>query len=167
MGQLKLNDKLVVVAGTDSSTLKEALVGFCNMYNEQAVQAQLRVTPLSENEFAITFPSDISFEIYCYLVNYLRYPIDISWTADVTGWATTKNGDEWITEKTVNKKGMFFVPEDDNEHDNVYMTTSDNSGYKLSFGSNKEKELKGPLRQYQEPPVSISELHAKDHVDVR
>src|SRR5690606_39859468 len=51
------------------------LAGFCNMYNKESFQAQPRLYKLNESQFAITFPYDIKFEIYCYFVNYVHYPM--------------------------------------------------------------------------------------------
>ena len=164
----KQNDKLVLVKGVSYSDFKKVLTGFCNMYNKESYQAQPRLTKLSEREFAITFPYDIHFEIYCYFVNYIEYPMELKWTADVTGWTTTKSGDIWITEKSVNKKVMLFIPTDDTEHDNVYMTTSDNIGYILGFAKGEEKKLlETPKKMFVAPRLDISGLADKEFEDFK
>ena len=164
----KQNDKLVLVKGVSYSDIKKVLTGFCNMYNKESYQAQPRLTKLSEREFAITFPYDINFEIYCYFVNYLEYPMELQWTADVTGWTTPKSGEIWITEKSINKKVMLFIPTDDTEHDNVYMTTSDNIGYKLGFAMGEEKQLLDtPKKLFEAQRLDISELADKEFEDFK
>jgi hypothetical protein len=67
------------------------------MYNKEAYQALPRMIRLSEREFAIVFPHDIGFEIYCYFINYLVYPMELKWKPDVIAWATTKPGEELIS----------------------------------------------------------------------
>lgn len=164
----KQNDKLVLVKGVSYSDLKSVLTDLCNMYNKESYQAQPRLTKLSEREFAITFPYDINFEIYCYFVNYIEYPMELKWTADVIGWTTTKSGDIWITDKSINKKVMLFIPMDDTEHDNVYMTTSDNIGYKLGFAMGEEKQLLDtPKKLFVSPRLDISELADKEFEDFK
>jgi hypothetical protein len=162
----KQNNKLVVVKGVTHSDLKKVLTGFCNLYNQETIQAQPRLTKLTEQEFIITFPYDINFEIYCYLINYLVYPMDVDWTPDVRGWTTTTSGDPWITGRTVNKKVMLFIPTDDSEHDNVYLTTSDNIGYKLGFDMVEGTQLPDTLNKtYVEPHFDISRLTDREYED--
>jgi hypothetical protein len=139
--QTKQNDKLVLVKGTSQADFKHVLTGFCNMYNKENFQAQPRLTKLTEREFVITFPYNMDFEIFCYFINYIEYPMELTWSPDLTAWTTTKNSDTWITERSANKKAMLFIPTDDTEHDNVYMTTQDNIGYKLGFALGGEKQL--------------------------
>jgi len=159
----QLNDKLVIIKDVSYADLRSVLTGFCNMYNQDEYQAQPQVTKLSEKEFAITFPYDINFEIYCYFINFIKYPIDVKWDVDVIGWATPKKDDMWMTEKSINKKAMLFVPMDDTEYDNVYMTTVDNIGYKLSFAMNDgDKFLETPKKLFVIPRLEISELADKD-----
>jgi hypothetical protein len=166
--QTKQNDKLVIVKGISQSDLKHVLIGFCNMYNKESFQAQPRLTKLTEREFAITFPYDIDFEIFCYFVNYIEYPMELKWTPDVTAWTTTKSSDTWITEKSANKKVMLFIPKDDTEHDNVYMTTSDNIGYKLGFAMGEEKQLLDTSKKrYVQADLEISELTNKEYEDFK
>jgi hypothetical protein len=150
--QTKQNDKLIFVKGISHADLKRVLTGFCNMYNKESFQAQPRLTKLTEGEFAITFPYDIDFEIFCYFINYIEYPMELTWSPDLTAWTTTKSSDTWIMEKSANKKAMLFIPTDDTEHDNVYMTTQDNIGYKLGFALGEEKQLLDtPKKRYVQP----------------
>ena len=85
----KQNDKIVLIEGADHSDMKNVVTGFCNMYNEKNYKTLPRLLKLSERDFAIIFPYDIDFEIYCYFINYLNYPIEIKWDAKVTGWIPT------------------------------------------------------------------------------
>ena len=90
------------------------------------------------------------------------YPMDIKWTPNVIAWATTKQGDTWIKESAANKKVMLFVPEDDNEHDNVFLTTADNIGYKLGFAVGENfQPLDTPKKIFAAPTIDISNLTGK------
>lgn len=162
----KPNDKLVIVKDINYSDLKAVLTGLCNLYNKENYQVLARLIKIAETEFAITFPYDINFEIYCYFVNYIKYPKEVEWAADITGWATTKKDDSWIPEEISNKKIIIFVPEDDTEYDNVFMTTADNVGYKIGFGMNKAKQLQdSPKKIFVSPPVTIQDLLGKESDD--
>jgi hypothetical protein len=164
----KQNDKLVVIKGVSYSDLKGVITGFCNMYNKESFQARPRLTKFTEREFAITFPYDIDFEIFSYFINYIEYPMELQWAADVTAWATTKSSDTWITGKSANKHAMLFIPTDDTDHDNVYMTTQDNIGYKLGFAMGEEKQLLDtPKRRFVLPEIELSELVNREFEDFR
>jgi hypothetical protein len=162
------NDKLIIVEDIDQADLQKVLTGFCNMYNKENYQVLPRLTALNGKQFAISFPFDIDFEIYCYLINYLTYPMEMERIVDVTAWATTKSKDNWITEKITGKKAMLFIPEDDTEHDNVYLTTFDNTGYRIGFGLGDQKLLiDGPKKNYKIPPIEIANLETKKYTDFK
>jgi hypothetical protein len=166
--QQKQNDKLVMVKGINYEDLKRVLTGFCNVYNKEKYQALPRLTKLSESEFVITFPTDIDFEILCYFVNYIKYPVEIPSMADVLAWTTTKQGDAGIPRESLNKKIMLFISANDTEYDNVFMTNSDNVGYKLDFSMNpKKRALEMPEKPFISPPVELSELDAHEYEDFK
>lgn len=161
------NDKLILISNVNIDELKKALTGFCNAYNKNDYAALPRITTISPTSFAVTFPYDTDFATFCFAVNYLKYPIDIKWQSKVIGWVTTKEGDEWITEKTRNKKVMLFLAENDNEYDNVFMTTKDNIGYKLGFAMGEEKQLlQIPKEPYVEPTIKIESLSTLPYIDI-
>ena len=166
--QEKQNDKLVIVKDISYTDLQTILTCFCNMYNKERYQAQPRLTKITEREFAITFPFDIDFEIFCYFINYVQYPMGFDKAFNATGWTTTKRGDNWITEKSANKKAMLFIPSDDTDHDNVFMTTVDNIGFKLGFAMGEEKQLlDGPKKKFSPPTIDILELADKEHEEFK
>ncbi len=162
------NDKLVVVNNITSSEIERILIGFCNIYNKENYQAQPRLYKTDNTSFTITFPYDIEFEIFCYFVNYVRYPMGFNKSFEVTGWTTTKSGQTWITEKSANKRVMLFIPTEDTEYDNVYMTTEDNIGYKLGFAIGEEKQLlKRPLKKFVKSGIDILDLKEKEYKDYK
>lgn len=164
--QENANDKLVIINNISKAEMDSILTGFCNMYNKEMLQAQPRLHKLNERQFAITFPFDIEFEIYCYFVNYVHYPMGFDKSFSVTAWETTKQANGWIAENTANKKVMLFIPEDDNEHDNVFLTTEDNIGYKLGFAMGEEKQLlQTPKKTYFAPTIDIETLTEEDAQD--
>ncbi len=162
------NDKLVIVEDISENDIKKIIREFCNSYNKETYQAIPRLTKLSDRKFAMTFPFDINFETYCFLINYINYPMGFDKQFKTIGWATTKPTDIWITEKSVNKNVMLFVSDLDTEYDNVFLTTSDNIGYKLGFAMGEEKQLLNrPEKNYVKPPININELETKEYTDFK
>jgi hypothetical protein len=159
------NDKLVLISAISETEIKKILTDFCASYNQEKVQAHLRLTKIKADEFVISFPQNIDFEIYCYLINYLNYPAGFNKTFKPFGYTTTKRSDNWITEETANKYVMLYVSDHDTEYDNVSMTTSENIGYKLSFDhshTSKNQLLDAPEKNYTPPSVSLNQLKLKE-----
>jgi hypothetical protein len=164
----KENDKLIVIRNVNQEDVKKALTAFCNIYNKDSFVALPRLVTLSSDSFAIIFPYDTDFATFCFAVNYVKYPIDIKWQSQVTAWVTTKEGDDWITDKSKNKKVMLFLSDDDKEYDNVFMTTQDNIGYKLGFAAGEEKQLlQTPKKIYKAPTIQIKSLDGLPFVDIK
>ena len=162
------NDKLVISNNITFEEIEKILTGFCNMYNQESYVALPRLYKINERQFAITFPYDIEFTIFCFFVNYVHYPMGFKKSFEVTGWTTTKSGESWITEKSANKKVMLFIPHDDTEYDNVYLTTEDNIGYKLGFAVGHEKQLLDfPKQYFVKPQIEIEELTEKDYTNYK
>jgi hypothetical protein len=162
------NDKIIVVNNVNHEDIRKALTEFCNIYNKKDYAATPRLWQLSTDSFAITFPYDVDFATYCFAVNFLKYPIDIKWQAQVRAWATTKAGDDWITDQSINKKVMLFLAADDKEYDNVFLTTQDNTGYKLGFAGGKATQLlSSPKESFITPSVSVASLSTQTHEDFK
>lgn len=152
------NDRVIVVNNVNRADISSALTKFCNLYNQSSYAALPRLTEISSTSFVVTFPYGVDFVTFCFAVNFLKYPADIKWNSDVKAWTTTQNNDEWITDKIAGKKVMLYLADNDNEYDNVFLTSIDNIGYKLDFAG-KQKELPGlPPKLYSAPAVDIDSL---------
>ena len=161
------NDKIVLIENIKLSDLKSAIQKFCNNYNQENLTALPLLTILSENKFVVTFPYDTDFVTYCYFVNYMYYPNDIFYKPTIKAWTSTKQNDDWMTNEIVNKKVMLFIPSDDKDYDNVYLTTSENIGYKMGFAMGEEKQkLNNPRQTYVEP-INFEELKGREEIQYK
>ena len=161
------NDKVVLVENVKLEDLKNAIQKFCNNYNQENLTALPLLTILSENKFAVTFPYDTDFATFCFFVNYMYYPNDIFYKPTIKAWTSTKQNDDWMTKEIVNKNVMLFIPNDDKDYDNVYLTTSDNIGYKMGFAMGEEKQkLNKPIQTYIQP-LKFEELNGKEQIQYK
>ena len=162
------NDKLVVVNHVKLEELKLAIKQFCNLYNQQSYKALPSLTIIADREFVITFPYDIEFEIFCYFVNYLHYPHDIFYQPNIRAWTTTSENDEWMKADIIGKCVMLYIPEDDQQHDNVHLTSSDNIGYKITFakvmGEENQRQDK-PSVSFQKPTRDLNSLSSNETLE--
>jgi len=162
-----VNDKLIVIQGEDIAQVRLAVGKFFEAYKLKADGISMRLTDLGANKVAVAFPFDIGFDPFCFAVNFLKYPIDMQWAAQITGWATPRIGDAWITPEIAGEQVMFYLPEHDTEYDMVLMTTPQNVPYKLGFSKNKAKQLPGfPEQAYHKPPFSLENIAGLPFEDI-
>jgi len=163
------NDKLVLVKNLKLDYLKQAIEQFCNMYNQETYSALPRLFIL-DNQYVITFPYNIDFERLCFFINYLENAYEVGLQPDykpvVKAWCSTKYGDAWMKDSIVNKKVMIYIPEWDEEHDNVYLVTQENLGFKMGFANGEaSQKLDRPLVNYENNPIEINSLKNKEIID--
>ena len=150
------NDKIVFIQNENLDDVQKGIQQFCNAYNQEKYIALPRLY-IFEKEYAITFPYNISFMHFCFFVNYMRFSQKPPHKVDVTAWCSINSNDEWTNNDIVNKKVMLFVPEWDEEYDNVYLTTNDNIGYKMGFADGHENEkINKPVLIYFEKNIDLS-----------
>lgn len=158
----KSNNKIVIVKNLKIEYLKKAIQQFIDLNKKSKYVIKPKVTILNDH-FVITFPYDIEFETLCYFINYLEYAHDLSLKPDykpeIFGWYKTKNGDKWMTNDIINKEVLLFIPETDDEYDNVYITTQDNLGFKMGFALGYAHEkLEKPAISFIKRPIHKSDL---------
>lgn len=165
------NDKLILVRKLKLDYLKKAIIQFCNIYNQEAFIALPRLTML-DNQYVITFPYDIDFERFCYFVNYLENAHELCLLTDyrpeVKAWCSTQMGDAGMTDDIVNKNVMIYIPDWDEEHDNVYLTTQDNLGYKMGFALGEaHQSIDKPTLTYEVNPIDLYNLTEQEYIDYK
>ena len=110
--KLTVNDKQILVENVEYNLIKKAVHDFTKNY-DNSQQSHLkpisRLHKTDNKRIVITFPYDIDFEIFCYYVNYLKYPMNLNYKANVTGWTSTKATDNWLNKEFENKKVILFI----------------------------------------------------------
>ncbi len=63
---------------------------------------------------------------------------------------------------------MLYIPSDDKEYDNVYLTSSDNIGYKLGFAVGHETQLlDSPKIKFIEQAISMDDINNKPTEEIK
>jgi hypothetical protein len=162
------NNKIVIVKNLKQEYLEKAIEQFLDL-NKGGNSIKPKIA-IFDDKLVITFPYDIEFDTLCYFINYLEYAHDLSLKSDykpeIYAWYKTKNGDEWMTNEIVNKEVLIFIPETDDEYDNIYLTTEDNLGFKMGFALGYEHEkLAKPVIPYMKRPMNKSDLENQKLID--
>lgn len=161
------NDKIILIENAVCEDVKKAIQQFCDNYNQTVFVALPKLSVCSGNRFVVTFPYDIDFETFCYFVNYMYYPEVVHYYPLIKAWTTMRPNDQWVCKDIVNKSVMLYIPSDDKEYDNVYLTTSDNLGYKMGFTFEDEcQRLQNPVQPYF-APINVDDVAVVDTIQFR
>jgi hypothetical protein len=137
------NDKVLSVRGWSELELNRILRDFDALY-EIKVAHQVEAIANSQNTFRVSFPADISAELFQFLVNYVAYPKGLDLTNRRIGVIghTTITSDFGPPDPTLlGRQARIYVPRDDRDFDLVYILTSTGKVYQCSFMDMKWREV--------------------------
>jgi hypothetical protein len=145
------NDKVITVSGWNDTELTAILEGFA------AHLPPFPIEILCEDEdcYRVTFPADLHPSEFTALVNYLHHPSEIGISDHIiraAGIATLDTNFEDIPESLVGEKAIFYVPDNDQDHDVVYLQTESganlvNSLQDIGWRSIKQARLGNETKQ--------------------
>jgi len=128
------NDKVIIVYGWNEDELLTILDGFAAEDRPGAPVYRIEMRQQREDCYRLTFPEDIHPFLFTTLVNYLLYPIELGIgdrSISVAGKTTLTRAFEGIPESLWGQRAVLYVPEDDQDHDVVYLQTE--SGLNLAY----------------------------------
>ena len=62
---------------------------------------------------------------------------------------------------------MLYIPSDDKEYDNIYLTTEDNKGYKLGFAVGGLETLNIPKENFEKNKYNIADVKNKSSEEIQ
>lgn len=128
------NDKVIIVCGWNEDELITILDGFAAEDRPGAPVERIEMHEQQEDCYRLSFPEDIHPFLFTTLVNYLLYPIEFGigdGSINAAGKTTLDSAFEGIPESLCGQKAVLYVPEDDQDHDVVYLQTE--SGVNLAY----------------------------------
>jgi len=117
------NDKIICVSGWSEDELRTIVNNFID---EGTLAARIDLQKQSDSVCCLTFPDDIPAREFVSLINYLNYPVNVEPTArpiTIGGKATLNSEFQGIPKSLVGRKAIFYTPENDEDHDVVYLKT--------------------------------------------
>ncbi|GAA4380436.1 hypothetical protein GCM10023186_18820 [Hymenobacter koreensis] len=155
-------DKTVLVVGPPFGEVLQAATEFTKLY----AGTSMNLLAVESGITAAVFPANIDQGRFYYLVNFLLYPLDVSYSQSVRvrGWASLpvvapcQPGSD-------PEPVMVFVPETDNEYDFVLLAAAAGPVYRVDFGTMRPIELPQPVAETYLPlpysPDRLRELGAQ------
>jgi uncharacterized protein (DUF983 family) len=120
------NDKVIIVRGWNENELLAILNGFAARDQPGAPECRIEIQPQEEDCYRLRFPLDIHPFLFTSLVDYLLYPSEIAIgnrLVAAAGKTTLDSAFEGIPETHYGQEALLYVPEDDRDHDVVYLQT--------------------------------------------
>ena len=128
------SNSIIRVQNMSKNEIIDAIESF-NKMNEEYDEEHKNYIPEIKNfnnDFLLIFDRNINFKSFCYWVNYFVYSDrDKRHNTDITGWYAVGNTNN--NHPLANNVLMLFIPESDNEFDNVYFVDRFNNCYKQEF----------------------------------
>lgn len=122
----------VIVAEMTEAEITQAINDF--MVINEDNHPQRPSVEQSGDRFILQFPDSTPYDLFCYWVNYIVYSNkNKRFNNNVVGWYEAGAGATGAWTRFAGRKLMLFIPESDNEFDNVYFTTEDNRCFKQEF----------------------------------
>src|ERR1043165_899909 len=129
-----INSNYILIANAAEWEIENAVLNLAARYAGSGFvnSVELYRYP-DEGLFLLLFPNNPDFEHFQYFVNYLKYPEDVKYNADVRGYWTLTNKDKPLTAYS-EKRVMLYVSAADKDYDNINAVTEDNQTFFMDFG---------------------------------
>lgn len=141
------NDKAILVQGWNEDELGKILDDFVDEDLSAFAAFRIELQKRLENSFVLIFPEDIHPAEFVTLINYLAYPInlDAAGRAIVVAGKTTLNSDfDGLPKSLAGKKALLYLPENDGDHDVVFLQTESAVTLAKAFNQGGWREVKDP-----------------------
>lgn len=139
------NDKVVLVDGWNEEQLRLIIDGFMAARDSAGPSYEIELHQLGNGVCQLVFPQDIHPSEFAALVNYLHYPIEFGiseHTIAAVGRMTLSAAFDGIPERLIGEKAILYVPQNDEDHDVVYVQTGSGARYSYSFADASWRQVK-------------------------
>lgn len=156
---LVMNDKLIVVVGAKAEEIKEIVLSFCRLYNRNDYRVDVKLHPIEEKIMALTFPNDIDFVVFFYLIKNLAYSYQDVSLIKALGWCTLLPIDK---EKPLAQQAMIYTTSNPADK-HLYLSTQDNVCWRINFDKNRYEPVT-LIQNFTRPPYTYLEVKHRDGI---
>ena len=142
-------NNLIITEGGTSNDVKKALRQWIGLYADKLPDdVSFKVSTSQLGTHLIQADERLENDLFYFLINYLDCPKGIKYTVNIKGFTTGKKND-----LLKGKKLLIYISPTDKEGDNVFVVTSDNENFKVSFDG-KVTKIEG--NAIFEPPMGLT-----------
>lgn len=125
---------ILFIEGGASSDIKMALEHWIDLSSDNLKPGlAFELYKGSRGKHIIKADNNLPDEQFNYLLNYIKYPEGIDYKINVTGY-TTVSEETVFPPEFIGKEIELFIPDSDDEYDNVYWVIKENKVFKTDFG---------------------------------
>jgi len=151
-----IGDKEVIVRGWKDAELKKIIRDFERAYQDRLSPGfPTEIHAESGGDLRITFTADIEPRLFCWLINYIRYPkgFDLQSRVILVEGKATINSDFLPSgQSLIGKRITFYIPTDDDQYDVVFAQVEGQS-FEFPFASERWRRAKeSRLSSWTEQP---------------
>jgi len=143
----------IFIEGCSYSDIKKALNQWIDLYADDFETIQkFELFNTGDVNHIIKADDKLPNNQFNYLVNYLKYPENIDYKINIKAYTKVSSPTPFPKERK-GEEIMIFIPESDNEYDNVYWVGKDNNVWKTDFGG---KTTHAKIQKKYEDPMQLN-----------
>ena len=139
------NDKVIVVNGWQEEQLPAIIDGLMVERDSNGPNYEIELHQQANGDYRLDFPQDIHPSEFAALINYLQYPIEFGipeHAITAVGRMTLSAPFDGIPKSLIGQKAILYTPENDEDHDVVYLQTESGASYSYSFQDSSWRRVK-------------------------
>ena len=126
--------RIIYVEMMSREQIDRAIDNFIEMYDSEESHVERPYIQATATGFTLTLKNSTTYDLFCYWVNYLVYSDEEKrFNKYVTALYEVPADAEGVWRQFAGETLKFFIPESDDEYDNVYFITKDNRRFKQEF----------------------------------
>ena len=126
--------RIIYVEMMSREQIDRAIDNFIEMYDSDESHVERPYIQATATGFTLTLKNSTTYDLFCYWVNYLVYSDEEKrFNKYVTALYEVPCDAEGVWRQFAGETLKFFIPESDDEYDNVYFITKDNRRFKQEF----------------------------------
>lgn len=145
------NQSYITIEGESFEVVKNTLEEWIDLYTDQLDKTiNFEILEKSKSNYLIKINGELNNMLFHFLVNYFRNPDREN--INTRGYTTVKDL-KLYPESELNKRVVVFVPGEDKEYDNVYVSTGNGKLYIIDFGYKRKRIEIDELITFNEPDL--------------
>lgn len=132
--EMRAGKRIIYVEMMSREQIDRAIESFIEMYDSDELHVERPDIEETATGYTLTLKNSTTYDLFCYWVNYIVYSDEKKrFNKNVSALYEVPADAEGVWRQFAGERLRFYIPEADNECDNVYFSTHDNRHFKQEF----------------------------------
>ena len=132
--EMRAGKRIIYVEMMSREQIDRAIDDIIEMYDSYESHVEKPDIEETETGYTLTLKNSTTYDLFCYWVNYIVYSDEEKrFNKNVSALYEVPADAEGVWRQFAGERLRFYIPEADNECDNVYFSTHDNRHFKQEF----------------------------------